>query len=217
MPIIRWLLAAGVASGALFLAGDIVAGSFFYPGYDFAAQQVSELSAIGAPSRAFWMVVGYPYSILTLVFAIGVWLAADRLPLRVAAVLIGLFALNGYAWGLFAPMHMRGAQFDTTDTMHLVFAASAVLLMLGFIAFGAAAFGRGFRIYSALTVLAMLVAGGIVSTQIARIAANEPTPWMGLVERISVHGPGLWLAVFAVMLMRQERWLHAPSASLPSA
>lgn len=204
MSITRWLLAAGIASSAIFLAGDIVAGTFFYPGYDFTAQQVSELSAIGAPSQAFWAVVGYPYSILAFAFAIGVWAAADRLSLRIAAVLIGLFALNGYAWGTFAPMHMRGAQFGTTDTMHIAFAVSAVTLMLGYIGFGAAAFGRGFRIYSAITVVAMLAAGGVVGTQVAKIAANEPTPWMGLVERISVHGPGLWLAVFAVLLMRRQ-------------
>jgi len=200
----RWLLAAGVASGGVFLAADIVAGTLFYPGYDFTAQQVSELSAIGAPSRTFWTLAGYPYSILTLAFAIGVWLTADRLSLRIAAIFIGLFAANGYAWGLFAPMHMRGAQFDSTDTMHLVFAASAVTLMLGFIAAGAAALGRGFRVYSALTVVAMLTAGGTVATQVAKIAANEATPWMGLVERISVHGVGLWLAVFALMLLARQ-------------
>jgi hypothetical protein len=119
-------------------------------------------------------------------------------------VLIVLFAVNSFAWGWVAPMHMRGAQFTDTDTMHIAFAISAVALMIGFISLGAAALDRGFRIYSAITVVLMLAAGAVVSTQIAAIAANQPTPWMGLVERISVYGPMIWMAVFALTLLRRR-------------
>ena len=156
--------------------------------------------------------MGTPYALLLLDFTAGVWrAAAGRLSLRLAAALLLLFALSGFAWGFVAPMHMRGTTFNDSDTMHIVFAIAAVALILGQIGFGAAALGRGFRIYSALTVAAMLTAGAVVSTQIGRIAADQPTPWMGLVERVSVHGAMLWIAVFAIMLLlRQERrsaWL----------
>jgi hypothetical protein len=43
-----------------------------------------------------------------------------------------------------------------------------------------------------------------VSTQVTAIAANQPTPWMGLVERVSVYAPMLWLAVFSVLLLRRK-------------
>jgi hypothetical protein len=205
MAITRVLLICGVLASGLYIATDIAAATLFYPGYDYTAQQVSELSAIGAPSRSFWMTMGYPYGLLCLAFALGVWRAAsDRLPLRIAAGLIVLFTLNGFFWGLVAPMHMRGTEFTGTDTAHIGFAIAAVLLMLGFIGFGAAALGRGFRLYSAVTVAAMLAAGAVVSTQVAAIAANQPTPGMGLVERISVYGPMIWMAVFALALLRRE-------------
>jgi hypothetical protein len=195
-----------MVAAPFFILTDIAASTLFYPGYDYTAQQVSELSAIGAPSRDFWMAMAYPYTLLTLFLAAGVWLSsAGRTSLKAAAVLIALFAINSFAWGWLAPMHMRGTQFNDTDVMHIVFAISAIVLMLGFIGFGAAAFGRGFRIYSAITVLAMLGAGGVVGTQIAAIAANQPTPWMGLVERISVYGPLVWMTVLAVMLLQEQR------------
>jgi hypothetical protein len=53
-------------------------------------------------------------------------------------------------------------------------------------------------------VIAMLAAGAVVGTQVAAIAAGEPTRWMGLLERISVHGPTLWMAVFAIALLHGE-------------
>jgi hypothetical protein len=202
VSVVRLLLICGIAAAPVFTLTDIAAATLFYPGYDYTAQQVSELSAIGAPSRNFWMIMAYPYALLTLALAVGVWLAsAGRLSLKITAALIVLFAINSLAWGWLAPMHMRGTQFTGTDTMHIAFAASAIALMLGFIGFGAAAFGRRFRIYSAVTVMTMLAAGATVSTQIGAIAANQPTPWMGLVERVSVYAPMTWMAVLAMILL----------------
>jgi hypothetical protein len=213
MSVTRLLLTCGAAAAVLFILTDIEAATLFYPGYDYASQQVSELSAIGAPSRDFWTIMGYPYALLTLAFAAGVWLAAaGRASLRVAAVLIVVFAANSFLWGWVAPMHMRGTQFTDTDTMHIAFAVSAVVLMLGFMVSGALALGRGFRIYSALTIMAMLAAGAVVSTQISAIAANQPTPWMGLVERISVYSPLVWMAVLGVVLWREGQ--RRPVAAL---
>jgi hypothetical protein len=221
MSVSRLLLVGGVIAAPFFILTDIVAATLVYPGYDYTAQQVSELSAIGAPSRDFWMLMGYPYNLFTLAFAGGVWLVAGgRLSLRIAAVLIVFFVANNLLWGWLAPMHMRGTQFTDTDTMHIMFTISAVMLMLGFIGCGAAAFGSGFRIYSATTIVLMLVAGVVVGTQIGAIAANQPTPWMGLVERVSVYGPLIWMAVFAAALLRRQSepaWRMAASHEPVSA
>ncbi len=209
----RWtksLLLAGTLAAPLFIATDIVAAALLYPGYDYAAQQVSELSAIGAPTRTFWLVMSYPYVLLLLALALGTWLSATRTAQRVAAALIAVFAIHGLLWATLAPMHMRNTAFTDTDTLHIAFTVVAVALMTGFIAAGALLFGRSFRLYSALTIIAMLAAGGIVGTQISAIAAGEPTPWMGLVERVAVYGPVVWTAVFALAL-----WWRAEDASTP--
>ena len=202
----RLFLICGLLAAPLFILTDIGAAVWLYPGYDYAAQQVSELSAIGAPSRDFWMAMSYPYFALTLGFAAGLWRVSERRrALLVCAGLVGLFAVNSFLWGYVAPMHMRGTTFTDTDTLHLVFAISAVVLILGIIGSGALAMGTRFRIFSAVVVLMVLAAGGVVSTSIEAIAQNQPTPWMGALERISVYGPLIWMAVLAGTLLRRPR------------
>jgi hypothetical protein len=114
----RLLLACGIVGAALFIGMDFVASFRLYPGYDYTAQQVSELSAIGAPSRSFWMTMGFFHAALSFAFALGVGRAsAGRISLMITAGLLALFALNSFIWGWVAPMHMRGAVFSTTDTI----------------------------------------------------------------------------------------------------
>ena len=97
--------------------------------------------------------------------------------------MIALAAL-GAGWAV-SPMHMRGAELTATDTMHLLMSASSVSLLVAIITSGGLAFGRPFRIYSAATVLVMLVFGYLTSLDIPRVAAGEATPWLGLNERLS--------------------------------
>lgn len=201
----RLLLICGILAAPLFILTDIVAAVWLYPGYDYSAQQVSELSAIGAPSRDFWILMSYPYFALTLGFAAGLWRTAETWTLRVCAALVGLFAFNSLLWGFVAPMHMRGTTFTDTDTLHLLFAVSAVVLIVAIMSFGAAAMGTRFRMFSAVVLLLIIAAGGIVGTSIEAIAANQPTPWMGLLERISVYGPLLWMTVLSATLLSRPR------------
>ena len=215
MSLTRLLLACGVAGAVLFVGMDWMASFWLYPGYDITAQQVSELSAIGAPSRTFWMALGFPHAALTFAFAYGVWRArAGRTSLTVTAALLALFALNSFLWGWVAPMHMRGVAFTSTDTLHIAFTVVAVVLMVGFMTIGARPFGRRFRWFSGLSVAAMLICGGIVGTQVPAIAQGLPTPWMGLVERVSVYAPSLWMAVLALVLMGESE--NRQSAPAPA-
>jgi len=41
-----------------------------------------------------------------------------------------------------------------------------------------------------------------ISTQVPKMAAGQPTPWMGLVECVSVYSPLLWVLALAVVLLR---------------
>ena len=48
-----------------------IAGAVLYPGYDAFSQEVSELLAIGAPTRGWWVPVGVAYEILVIAFGVG--------------------------------------------------------------------------------------------------------------------------------------------------
>ena len=198
------LLACGIFIAVVQIAGDVVAAAR-YPGYSYANQTVSELSAIGAPTRPFQAGVGLVFEALVLAFAVGVWLmASGRRNLKISAVLLGMFALNALVWGLF-PMQQRGSEMAATDVAHIVGAIVQVVTIVLFIAFGSGADGRWFRIFSIALIVAILGAGALAGTQAGRIAAGSPTPFIGLIERVSFYGPSIWILVLAIELLRQQR------------
>lgn len=65
-----------------------------------------------------------------------------------------------------------------------------------------AASGGWFRWYSLTTLAVLVVFGALAGTQGPQLAANEPTPWLGVFERINIGGYLLWLAVLAIVLLR---------------
>src|SRR5436190_20569868 len=102
----RTLLVCGILSSALY-AGMTVSIATLWPGSSSASQTISELSAIGAPTRSLWILPGAVYTVLVIVFAWGVWKSARRnRGLRFAAGLILAYGSLGLLWP-FAPMHLR--------------------------------------------------------------------------------------------------------------
>lgn len=175
-----------------------------YPGYSYVSQQVSELSAIGAPTRSLWIAMTIVWSPLVIAFGVGVWLlAGQKRALRVTGILLVIWGVVGFGW-MFFPMHQRGTEALAADVMHIVFAAAQIMSMVLFIAFGASALRWGFRLYSVGTIVALLAFGALVSTQTPAIAAGQSTPWMGVFERVSVYAPTLWVLVFSVFLLRAQ-------------
>jgi len=176
--------------------------------YSSASQTVSELSAIGAPTRPLWVSLGMVYALLAFAFGLGVWSAAQRN--RLLRVVGGALIAQSIVSLFWPPMHLRGALPTLTDTMHIVFAVTWLLLMLLIMAFGAAAFGKRFRIYSTATLAVFVVFGTMAGMDGRRIAANLPTPWVGIWERINIGASLVWVTVLAVMLLRRARWGHTP-------
>jgi hypothetical protein len=86
--------------------------------------------------------------------------------------------------------------------MHITLTIALVLLMLSAMVFGAAAFGKGFRVYSIATIVLLLVFGTLAGLDGPRIATNQPTPWIGVTERINIGVFLLWVAVLAAALLR---------------
>jgi hypothetical protein len=195
------LLVCGILASLLYVGTDILA-AMSWEGYSYTAQSVSELRAIGAPTRPFLVPVLIIYSLLEIAFGWGVRGAAGRKrALRITGVLlIGLGVVDLVA--PFFPMHLRGAEITLTDTMHVILTVVTVLLILLIIGFGAAADGKRFRLYSIATILILFACGAWAFLEAPRIAANLPTPWIGVRERINIYGYMLWMLVLAIALLR---------------
>ena len=200
----KLLLICGILSSLLYVAMNVFV-AMQWEGYNSASQTVSELSAIGAPTRSLWVFLGIAYTLLVTAFGWGVWASARRnRPLRVVGGLMVAYGVIGLAWP-FAPMHLRGAEFTLTDTMHIVLAMVTVLFYLLVLGFGAAAFGKRFRLYSIATMVILGAFGALTGLDGPRIAANLPTPWAGVWERINIGVFLLWIVVLAMALLRAEK------------
>ena len=201
----RSLLYCGVMASLLYIAMNIFF-PFFYEGYNWVTQTVSELSAVDAPTRPFWFPLGIVYTLLIAAFGWGVLISADgKRSLRIVGILMILHGLLGLTW---SPMHQRevlaagGGTFS--DTWHIVMSVITVLLMFLSIGFGAAAFGKGFRVYSIVTILVFIVFGVLTFSEAPNVDKNLPTPFIGLWERINIAAFMTWLLVFAMLFLRTE-------------
>jgi hypothetical protein len=216
-----WLV-AGVLSSLLYVAMNIVVPRQ-WPGYDAASQVVSELSAVGAPTRPLWVVLGIGYTLLVTAFGWGVRMAAgDDRRLRVVGILLVVYGAVGVVWP-FAPMHLRASLAagggDLRDTMHIALGVATEVIYLLALGFAAAALGGAFRIYSLATLLGVLGFGVLSFRDAPRLSANQPTPLIGVWERINIAVFLLWVIVLALALLRRAhpRRRHGRSHELQPA
>jgi Protein of unknown function (DUF998) len=208
----RVFLGCGILSSLLYVVANVV-GARRWREYSLSSQTVSELSAIGAPSRPLVVPLLAAHAALVIPFGVGVWQSASRRRLRITgALLVGLGASDLPApW---FPMHRREAlalgERSRTDTMHITVTIVNSTLILLAIGVASTEFGRRFRLYSITTILVLVVTGALTATQASRVEANLPTPWAGLTERISIGGYLAWQVVLATTLLRgQPRgWLR---------
>ena len=204
----RGLLVCGIVA-SLWYAAMTVFVAMQWSGYSAMSQTISELSAIGAPTRLLWSLLAIPYTLLTLGFAWAVWASAGHNhALRiVGGLLLTSAAVNVVGWP-FAPMHLRevlaAGGGTLSDTAHIALGGVTVLLFLLALGFGAAAFGRGFRVYSIVSLVIVLVFGLLTFREAPGIGTNQPTPWIGVWERINIGVFMLWDIVLALTLLRRS-------------
>jgi Protein of unknown function (DUF998) len=196
------LLLCGIFASLLYVATDIFA-ALQYQGYSYAGQGVSELNAVGAPTRPFTLPLFTLDNVLLAAFGVGIWRSAGRnRALRVAAALLVADAVAGQMGLQFFNMDPRTAGRTPRTAMHETVTGVEVLVILSAIGVGAAALGIPFRVYSIATLLAVLACGAatfwIVETR------SSLLPWMGIAERINIYAYMLWKLVLAVVLLRHQ-------------
>ena len=106
------------------------------------------------------------------------------------------------------PMHRREALAQgagsRTDTMHIVITSVNSLLVLLAIAFGSAAFGKRFRVYSGRDNRGARRDRGTNRYAGAPARGGSADAVGGVAERTSIGGYLLWQAVLAIALLRAE-------------
>jgi hypothetical protein len=203
------LLICGIASSAYYALMTWYV-TLQADGYSSMSQAVSELSAIGAPTRPLWMALGVPYTLLLIAFGWGVWLSAGAS--RALRVVGALFVADAVFSAFWPPMHMRGVETTLTDTLHIAWTAGWLAVMLTAMGLAAAVLGRRFRVYTFGTLAVFVVFGALTSIEAPQLAAGLPTPYLGLWERINMGAGMLWIAVLAATLLRRHESMRDGSS-----
>ena len=111
------------------------------------------------------------------------------------------------ALGLLAfPFPMVADEVLGANTIHtIIWGVLTPLLMLAGIGASAAAFGKAFRLYAILTLVALVAFSALAGIQAAQVTAGEPVRWFGVTERALIGVWLQWVAVLAIALLRVER------------
>jgi hypothetical membrane protein len=199
----RALLVCGVLSPLLYAFADGLSG-LRWEDYRFRDFTISELGAIGSPSRFLFTTLLIPTYLLLLGFGIGVWRSADgRRRVRVVGGVLAGLAVLALGVGLFVPMRPRGTEQGTAGMLHVVEGTLWMLGLLTAMGFCATAFERRFRLYTVATIGVVLIFLAWTGVQGPRIEAGLPTPGLGIIERIWWYAYQLWFAVLAVKILRE--------------
>jgi Protein of unknown function (DUF998) len=205
----KLLLTCGILSSLLYVA-MLVFVPMQYEGYSSINQTISELSAIGAPTRPLWVPLGIVYTLLIAAFGWGIRQSAlQNRKLRIAGNLLFAYGIIGIGW-TFAPMHQRevlaAGGSTLTDTMHiLVMSPVSAIFMMVSMGFAAAAFKNRFRIFSIASITILLAFGALTGMDAPDVNANLPTPWLGVIERIMLGIFLVWSVVLAIFLLKKEK------------
>jgi hypothetical protein len=199
------LLACGVLSSLLYVGADLLAAARYPEYHDFFSQAISELTAVGAPTKGAVEPLQILYDVLIIAFGVGVLTSVHRgCPARRVGGLLATIGVVGLAGMPVAAMRMRGTGSLATDAPHLILTAVIVVCILLAVGLGASLLGQRFRIYSYATLATLLGFGAWTGVEGAKLAAGEPTPWLGVVERVHIGAYLLWVAVLAVALLHRE-------------
>lgn len=201
----RGLLVCGILSSLWYVAINIIV-PVQWSDYHVSSQTVSELSAFGAPTRRLWVLLVLAYPILFAAFGWGVREVATVRRLRWVGSLIVAYSIFNLYW---PPMHLRdvlaaGAG-TLTDTLHIVWASASLLLMLLLMGLGAAALSKSFQIFTLIIWVVFIAFGVLTFMNAPAMQANLPTPWIGIWERINIGAFLLWVIVFAIILLNNNR------------
>ena len=199
------LLASGLASSLLYPAIDLHAG-LSYEGYSFYSHTISELGAIGAPHPPWLLPLFLTYNLLVVTFAVAVILEGRRSNRRLNIVGWMLLAYIGVGSGTaIFPVHVRGTATFADELPHIVTGLVAIFVIVAAMAVGSSALGRGFRNFSWMTIAALLLFGALTVPFGMRLAAGQPTPGMGIVERLAYYSILAWVAGLSIALMQRAR------------
>lgn len=182
----------------------VVFSPLAYPGYNWMAQAVSDLSASNAPSLHLWNQLSSLYNVCTLVCTMMVCVGIQGKKTRLLRVGIYLFAImewvSAVGFGMF-PLSDSGYAGTFQDKMHILSTVIVVLLSVVSLALIIIAgvkdkSCRSYSIFAAIALGMMMI--GAMGMNVV------PKDYFGIVERFSVFAVTGYNAVLGIELYQMN-------------
>lgn len=203
-PLIQKLGLLGVVS-FLSYAAAVIFAPLAYPGYDWMAQAVSDLSAANAPSLALWNRLTALYNVCEVACVTVVCIGIQGKRTKLLRVGVYIFVVMEWvsAVGFRAfPLTDSGFAGTFQDTMHIAVTGVVVLLSIVslVIIIIAGAKDRSCRSYGVCAgiALAMMLVGAVGMKLV-------PAEYFGVVERFSVFAATGFNAALGIHLFAGDR------------
>lgn len=197
--LVQWCGLLGIVS-LLSYAAAVFFSPLAYPGYDWMAQAVSDLSAVSAPSRMLWTQLSSLYGVCGMISIMMVCVFIQGKLNKTLRIGIYLFAAMNWASNVgytMFPLTEAGTPGTFQDIMHAVVTALVVLLSISsLIAIMVGGFRdkryRGIAIWATLALATMFI--GAIGVGVV------PKEYFGIAERFSTFSAPAFNAVLGVYL-----------------
>ena len=197
-----WLLICGILNAVFYLLHDCI-GARFYPGYNWMAQAVSDLTATDTPSRLIASELTKIHGIfscvactLICISAKVLWKEASEKILRLGLYLfVTMHWISAIGYSLF-PLTGSGYDGSFQSFVHVYVITVLVVLLsivsLILIAVGGFKSGNKVMAWCAVVAFLLMFFGAVGS-------AAVPRAYFGIVERFSTYSAVCFTAVIAVI------------------
>ena len=201
----RLLAICGIIGPILFTIVVIILG-LLRPGYDRIAQSISELGEVGGPNAIIMNTVGFALlGLLMIAFAVGLHRGINEG--KGSKIGPALLALSGAALvmaGIFS-CYPAGVDTPMVGIIHYVFitiyASAMVLAPLALSP--RLRRDRLWQSYVAYSLVTVVVAGALSALFVITVYVFDIfEPWKGILQRVSMVVPPLWMELMAIRLLR---------------
>ncbi|MFW9942902.1 MAG: DUF998 domain-containing protein [Candidatus Thorarchaeota archaeon] len=196
----------GIFGPIIFLINDLI-GSIITHGFNPIRNAVSELTQRGSENAILLSSLFLIAGVMLVVFAIGIivhYKFADSKLLFLGGIFIIFLGIFSALSGTIFPMDPFDTDATFPGTMHIVLTGfNIVLIILAIPMIGIGLYRekkwKSFRLYSIVTVLIMATCGGLTS-----VLMMNDIELLGLFERITIYAYQLWIAILAVLLIKEQ-------------
>ena len=202
----RFLYLCGLIAPLLFVFTTILGGAI-RPGYSHVSDTVSELFSPGSPNRLLLSALHTLFTVLLVLFGIGILKfvqrneSSKRIGLFGASAFIAMGALNILTATIF-PQDAWGSPSTFFGEMHIILSGVISILSIMYILlignwFHRTGISLNFRTYSIATVVAVVLAA-------AWFIASFGSQIMGLSERLTILVGFQWTFILALLILNHD-------------